>query len=450
MKSLIKSISMGPFGSDVKVEYLVDKGVPFLDGSNLTSVKMNGDNLRFVTREKADSLQNALVHPGDIVVTHRGTIGQISYVPYDLPYDEFLISQSQFRVSLDTDKVNPIWFAYYFHTNEGKKRLLSFANYVGVPALATATTNFRNLEIPLPEKKIQDEIASILVHIQDKIEINNSLSYKLESLASMIYDYWFLQFDFPDENGRPYRSSGGKMIWNAELKREIPEGWKVKDIEHLSKCVKVGFVGPVDKYYCSEEEGIPIVRPAEMTTDGIDYSSLKYITHEFFERNKKSQVHYGDILISRCGKDGIPNIYDKKSDAQVLNAVIIEPDDNTLFLYQTLKTDYSQKQIELGTGGSIQGVINTKTMAQVKVICSMDVIRRYEITIRKAYHLVKLCHEENRRLASLRDFLLPLLMNGQVTFKEAESKIKHFSDYQAVADHSMVAEQDTDYGKKGE
>ena len=228
MESLIKSISMGPFGSDVKVEYMRDDGVPIIDGSNLTGIKMNWDNYRYLDKERAEKLKSSVAHKGDIVVTHRGTLGQISYVPNDCPFDEFLISQSQFRVTLDTTKVNPVYFAYYFHTSEGQKRLLSFANYVGVPALASATSNFRELEFPLIDLEHQERIANILTSIDEKIENNTSICATLEATAKLLYDYWFVQFDFPDENGRPYKSSGGKMVWNKELKREIPEGWEVK------------------------------------------------------------------------------------------------------------------------------------------------------------------------------------------------------------------------------
>ena len=207
------------------------------------------------------------------------------------------------------------------------------------------------------------------------------------------------------------------MVWNKELKREIPEGWEVKQVSDISKRVKVGFVGTVDKYYCSNDEGFPIVRPAEMSIRGIDYDSLRHITEEFYYRNKKSQVHKGDVLISRCGKDGIPNIYDSDGPGQVLNAVIIEPDNNMasgIFISEMLKSEYSQVQISHGTSGSVQGVINTEMIAKIILPFNQATVNAFSEFIRNFYYLSSKAKKESRQLASLRDFLLPMLMNGQV------------------------------------
>jgi type I restriction enzyme S subunit len=143
------------------------------------------------------------------VITHRGTLGQISYIPESSKYNEYVISQSQFRVSLNRKLADPAYFVYYFHTNEGQKRLLANKCHVGVPALAQATTNFRLIQIPLPELQIQKQIAAVLSALDSKIELNNRINTELEAMSKTIYDYWFVQFDFPDKNGKPYKSSGG-------------------------------------------------------------------------------------------------------------------------------------------------------------------------------------------------------------------------------------------------
>ncbi|MFM6221479.1 MAG: restriction endonuclease subunit S, partial [Dolichospermum sp.] len=226
MNDLIKEISMGPFGSDIKVDNYVNSGVPVLNGANVSGVKLIEDSFNYVTIEKAKSLKKANAKRGDIVVTHRGTLGQICYIPENSKFDKYIISQSQFRVTLKTELVDPKYFVYYFHTAEGQKRLLANKSYVGVPALAQATSNFRLINFPLPELKTQKKIASILSSLDDKIELNNRINSELENLAKTIYDYWFVQFDFPDENGTPYKSCGGKMVYNQELKREIPAGWE--------------------------------------------------------------------------------------------------------------------------------------------------------------------------------------------------------------------------------
>ncbi|SJM95834.1 conserved hypothetical protein [Crenothrix polyspora] len=189
ISQLIDEISMGPFGSDIKVENFVDFGVPVLNGSNIQKYKLLEDEFRYVTPEKAKTFKKAIAKRGDIVITHRGTLGQISYIPESSKFDEYVISQSQFKVSLNRLLVDPAFFVYYFHTAEGQKRLLANKCHVGVPALAQATTNFRLIEIPLPSITIQQKIAAVLSSLDSKIELNNKINTELEAMAKTLYDY---------------------------------------------------------------------------------------------------------------------------------------------------------------------------------------------------------------------------------------------------------------------
>lgn len=175
---LISEISMGPFGSNIKVECFVNKGIPVLNGSNLDGFVLKEDSFRYVTSDKADSLGKANAHRGDVVITHRGTLGQIVFIPQNSLYDRYVISQSQFRVRCN-DKILPEYLVYYFHTRIGQHKLLSNASQVGVPALARASTTFQKIEIEVPELKNQRKIVNLLETIRQKIEINNSINENL-------------------------------------------------------------------------------------------------------------------------------------------------------------------------------------------------------------------------------------------------------------------------------
>jgi type I restriction enzyme S subunit len=175
---LISEISMGPFGSNIKVECFVDEGIPVLNGSNLDGFVLKENSFRYVTEEKADSLGKANAHRGDIVITHRGTLGQIVFIPQDSLYDRYVISQSQFRVKCN-EKVLPEYLVYYFHTRIGQHKLLSNASQVGVPALARASTTFQTIEIEVPDIDIQRKIVGILETIRQKVEINNKINENL-------------------------------------------------------------------------------------------------------------------------------------------------------------------------------------------------------------------------------------------------------------------------------
>lgn len=183
---LIDEIAMGPFGSNIKVSCFVDSGVPVLNGSNLEGFSLSEKAFRFVTKEKADSLNKANAHRGDIVITHRGTLGQIVFIPQDSRYDRYVISQSQFRVRCN-DKVLPEYLVYYFHTPIGQHKLLSNASQVGVPALARPSSTFQQIEVELPELSIQKRVVEIITTIQKKIENNQELNDNLADLLQTIY-----------------------------------------------------------------------------------------------------------------------------------------------------------------------------------------------------------------------------------------------------------------------
>lgn len=175
ISEIIDEIAMGPFGSNIKTDCFVSSGIPVFSGTNLTSFETNDKSLRFVTEEKAFSLGNALASRGDIVVTHRGTLGQVAVIPNDSGYDHYVISQSQFRFRCNNTAI-PKYIVYYLHTREGQWKLLSNKTQTGVPALGRPTSTFKKLTIPLPRIEIQERIVTLLDSLQLKIELNNQLN----------------------------------------------------------------------------------------------------------------------------------------------------------------------------------------------------------------------------------------------------------------------------------
>lgn len=172
---LIDEIAMGPFGSNIKVECFVNKGVPVLNGSNLNGFALSEKEFRYVTPEKADSLKKAIAVRGDVVITHRGTLGQIVYIPKTSKYGQYVISQSQFRIRCNS-KILPEYMVYYFHTDIGQHKLLSNTSQVGVPALARPSSTFQQIEIEVPSIDVQCKVVAILEEIQKKISCNNKIN----------------------------------------------------------------------------------------------------------------------------------------------------------------------------------------------------------------------------------------------------------------------------------
>ena len=178
MSDFIADISMGPFGSNIKAECYQEQGVPYLNGANVSGYALNEDSFRYVSEEKADSLGRSVAHRNDIVVTHRGTLGQIAYIPSNSRFERYVTGNSQFRFTCN-DRALPEYIVLYFHTPIGHHDLLSNASQVGVPALARPTSSFQKLRVRIPEIEYQKKICSVFHSIQDKIEINNAVNDNL-------------------------------------------------------------------------------------------------------------------------------------------------------------------------------------------------------------------------------------------------------------------------------
>ena len=178
VKELLSDISMGPFGSNIKRDCYVEQGIPYLNGSNLSGFKLKEETFNYVTEVKADSLGRAVAHRGDVIVTHRGTLGQIVYIPETSKYDRYVTGNSQFRLTCN-DEILPEYLVYYFHSPVGRHKLLSNASQVGVPALARPTGTFQQLEIELPDIVYQKKVCSILSALEEKIECNERINENL-------------------------------------------------------------------------------------------------------------------------------------------------------------------------------------------------------------------------------------------------------------------------------
>lgn len=408
MDELIEEISMGPFGSDVKKEFYVDNGVPILNGSNLQGFKLQEDSFGYLTKEKADSLKKCNAHRGDIIVTHRGTLGQIVYVPVDSKYDRYVISQSQFRFRCKADLVDVQYLVYYFHTREGQYKILANASQVGVPALARATSTFRLIDIKLPPLDDQRRIASILSSLDRKIELNNKINADLEEMAQAIFKNWFVDFE-------PFK--GGKFV-DSELGM-IPEGWKVGRADDFYQ-INIGKTPPrkENKWFSTNPADKIWVSIANMGNSGIFISdSSEYLTKEAVDRHNIIVVPRNTILLSFKLTVGRVAIADKELTTNEAIARFILSDDKYMeYLYLYLKNfDYNS----LGSTSSIATAVNSKTIKGMQMLQPSDkIIDAFHIQVNPIFEKIRSLTKENSRLSLLRDTLLPRLMSGELEVPE--------------------------------
>lgn len=179
LSNAITDIAAGPFGSNLKVSCFTTTGFPIIDGANLKEFTVTDNITKFVSEDKARSLHRSIAKRRDVVVTISGNVGQVSYIPDNSQYAEYLCSQRQFRVTFDESKIYVPYLVYYLHSVEGQSKILAFANQTGVPALSQPLKNFRKIKIDLPSLAEQKKIAAILSALDEKIAINRAINDNL-------------------------------------------------------------------------------------------------------------------------------------------------------------------------------------------------------------------------------------------------------------------------------
>lgn len=390
IKDLINEISMGPFGSNIKVECFVESGIPVLNGSNLTGFALNDNSFRYVTPEKADSLGKANAYRGDIVITHRGTLGQIVFIPENSKYSCYVISQSQFRVKCN-EKILPEYLVYYFHTNAGQHKLLSNASQVGVPALARASTTFQTLEIDIPNVTEQRKIVDLLETIREKIELNNAINNNLEQQAQAIFVNEFLSL------------------------QSLPDGWKKASLIDIAYYLN-GLA--MQKYRPSADEiGIPVLKIKELRQGCCDDNS------EFCSPSIKSDyiIHDGDVIFSWSGSllvdfwcGGVCGL-----NQHLFKVSSIKYD--KWFYYAWTKHHLDRFIAVAADKATTMGHIKRDELAKAEVLIPNEAdYKRIGALLQPIYDLIISNRIENKKLAETRDSLLPKLMSGEIDMSEVD------------------------------
>ena len=186
VEEIAARIGMGPFGSNIKVSTFVDQGIPVLNGANVQGALLEDGDFRFISVEHAQRLRNSCVHAGDIVLTHRGTLGQVALLPSRSRFEEYVLSQSQFFVRCDPRVVEPEWMLYFLRSPGGQHLLLANASQVGVPSIARPSTYLRSMTLVLPPSELLSRFAEVARAIHDAIVGNRGRVGTLATLRDTI------------------------------------------------------------------------------------------------------------------------------------------------------------------------------------------------------------------------------------------------------------------------
>jgi type I restriction enzyme S subunit len=259
----------------------------------------------------------------------------------------------------------------------------------------------------------QQKIASVLSALDTKIELNNSINFELEEMAKTLYDYWFVQFEFPDKNGKPYKTIGGKMIWNEELKREIPEGWEVKKIKEIATTGSGSTPLKSNKEYYLNGN-VPWINSGELN-DPFIIEAKKYITQLGMNSSSTKLFKRGTLLIAMYGATaGKVSILDIEACTnQAICSVNLHNSSHRNYLKLVLN-DLYEYLINLSTGSARDNLSQDKIKELVVLMPNGLSIEKFDKIIEPIYAKILTAYRENQKLAELRDWLLPMLMNGQV------------------------------------
>lgn len=365
--------------------------IPCIQGKNIRNGKVTDDFDWYISKEISDALPRSVLNKRCIVIPYVGSkLGELAI--FDKNFVCHLASNVA-KVELTDETLDLDYLYYYLKSPFGQGQL--FRDKQGSAQPNITMEAIRETKVTFFEKTYQQKIASVLSALDSKIELNNRINAELEAIAKTLYDYWFVQFDFPDANGKPYKSNGGIMVWNEELKREVPEGWEVKKIENFCRI----FTGKKDVNQALETGKYKFFSCSP---------NYKFSNDKLFEGKA--------ILISGNGSyTGRTIFVDEGFDLyQRTYACVNKTESDILpYLYYSILRFLSLK-ICGGTHGSAIPYIVYDDIAKETFSYNYDIVSRFQDIIDPILTKINSTNNQTTKLIELRDWLLPMLMNGQV------------------------------------
>lgn len=378
-------------------------GAITLSPTNIVNGELDFTNSTYLSWDKYEESPEIKINENDIVVVKTASVGKCALVR-KLPHPTTLNPQF---VVLKKIQADPVYLSYIIKGKSFQSSLKAITAGSVVPTLSQK--HMADIEIYLPDLKNQKKIASVLSALDDKIALNKKMNQKLEAMVKRLYDYWFVQYDFPDKNGHPYKTTDGKMEYNPTLKREIPEGWTDGVLSDIAN-ITMG-QSPDGSSYNEDGEGMIFYQGC--TDFGMRFPTARQYTTAPTRFAKK-----GDILMSVRAPVGAVNIANTDCcigrGLSALNSKLGSLS-HLYFLIDVFKKTFENKNTVGTTFGSIT---KDELYALPVVIPDKNVIEQFEKMAKPIFDRQMKLGEESNRLTALRDKLLPLLMNGQVEIRD--------------------------------
>lgn len=431
LKNLTVKIGSGATPTGGQSSYK-NEGISLIRSQNVYDMSFSKKGLAFIDEKQASKLDNVTVKENDILLNITGdSIARVCKVPKGI-----LPARVNQHVSIirTNSKIDSDFLLYYLIFR--KDFLLTISN-VGGTRNALTKEAVENIEVRLDDNDIK--IGKILSVLDNKIELNSQINTELEAMAKTLYDYWFVQFDFPDVNGKPYKSSGGEMVFNTVLKREIPKDWKVNNLSSFISGDKSGDWGK------ENEEGnyvqkVECVRGADI--NGINgKGEIKAPTRYILEKNSHKILAPNDFVVEISGGSPVQStgriacitdeVLQRFSNPLICSnfckAVSLKSSDEVFFFLYSWNRAYDNS-ILFSFEGKTSGI---KNLLFDDFVTAYMLAKPTDTLLKEFNEKISLFEKkrqenlkQNQELAQLRDWLLPMLMNGQVTVGDAEEMVK--------------------------
>ena len=393
-----------------------NEGIRVIRNFNIVNGSLDFSNGFFVDEETFEKrTQRACPEFEDLVISREAPMGAVCMIPKNL---KCCLGQRLVLLKINKDVADPNYILFAIQSQFVQKQI-QIIDQTGSIVSNLNIPDLKSLRIPLPSLPEQKKIASVLSAIDDKIALNKKMNQKLEKMAKRLYDYWFVQFDFPDKNGHPYKTTGGPMTYNPTLKREIPAGWEVKKLGESVEILKDGTHNPPLRV----DNGIPLLTGTMFGDNFLDYTKATYISREdYLAIHSKYQPLENDIIITKIGTLGNVNIL-RDTDIPIAihcNSALLRFKKvfGSYYPFFFCKSDLFQLRLKSVKGQSIQEFASLDKIASVLCeIPSEEILKSFNNAVEPIMRQLIRTSKEVTRLTALRDKLLPLLMNGQVEVK---------------------------------
>lgn len=379
------------------------KGYPLITSKHISNNSLNINLAYLISQTDFDEInRRSKIKQWDVLFSMIGTVGEV-YLEQNKHINYAIKNIGVFSCG---NEYKAKWLYYYFQTPMAKYHIKKSLN--GAVQKFLPLGSLRDFPIPILTKD-KNKVIDLLSMLDKKIELNNQINAELESMAKTLYDYWFVQFDFPDEKGKPYKSSGGKMVYNSVLKREIPEGWHNKNLSDIAN-ITMG-QSPNGESYNENGDGVIFFQGS--TDFGWLFPSVRQFTNKPNRLAKK-----GDILLSVRAPVGDMNIANNDCCIGRGLAAMNSKEGFDGFLFYVMKyfkTIFERRNSEGTTFGSItKNDLHSLPLSYPP----LSILMKYDAIMSNYNKMIFGKSQESEQLTKLRDFLLPMLMNGQVTVKE--------------------------------